>query len=90
MAFNGFQWVAPQIVGSASDWGYSYRCSDDRYPTAKKAFAAGIDELDHDDFVVAEWKNDKIVAVYTDPDKKRADLLKEYGKGVMREYGLAA
>lgn len=90
MAFNGFMWVAPHLVGSAAQYGYAYDCSDERYPTAKKAFDAGIEQLEHDDFVVAEWKNDKIVAMYSEPNKKRADLLKEYGKGVMREYGLVA
>lgn len=90
--FNGFMWAAPQIVGNATKWDYSYTCSSETYKTLKQAFKAGWKELGHDDFIIAQWKDDKVIAVYAGAEKsdKRDDLLEDYGDGIMREYGLAA
>lgn len=91
--YNGFMWVQPQIVGSPDDWDYTYKTGDSAcHESLKQAFDDGFEQLDHDDFVIAEWKNDKIIAIYAGPAKSdiRADLLDDYGNGIMQEFGLAA
>ena len=85
--FNGFMWVQPQF-GAGDD--YTYRVGDAScHKTPKAAFDDGYKRLDHDDFVIIEWKDNKVIAVYGEPDEVRPDLLEEYGHGIMREFGLA-
>lgn len=60
------------------------------FPSVTDAYNAGIEELGHDDFIVAEWNKSKVVAVYGGPKKSdiRPDLLIDYKFGLKKHFGL--
>jgi len=82
-------YAAPRIVGNAEDWGYSWTFGE--YHTTKAAAKKeGLRELEHDDFIIAEF-TDKCDAVIV--DRKRHDATsKDFGRyveSINQELGLS-
>lgn len=65
-------WIRPYIVGNADNWGMAHDSDLERKPTLAKAHAYGCEVLEHDDFWVGELEGNKLVALYSD-DEKRED-----------------
>lgn len=85
--------VAPQIIGNASNWGYSYNINDIFTPTIKGARTLGLEIFGHDDFFIAEFQDEKCIAVHIDGEHKgrytaNSKNFGVYVAGVNEELGL--
>lgn len=82
----GYIYIAPHIVGNASNWGYCYDSDRVEKSTPTAALRYGLKQVGSDDFWVAEMKDKKIVALYTasgltkrDDQEEIDDIHKEWG-----------
>lgn len=86
-----YKYCAVQIVGSPGDWDYAYYPSDDKYASVRKAQRAGLRELGHDDFIVAEFNGERCVAVHVGDEGRHTADSEDFGgyvSGINRELGL--
>jgi hypothetical protein len=81
-----YKFCCVEIVGNVDEWGYAYYVDEGEYYSPKKAHKAGIKELEHDDFIVAEFKEDACTAVYLRAGTKREET-HHYIKGINKELG---
>ena len=86
-----YRYCAPEIVGTPDNWGYAYYLSEADYASVKEAEKAGINNLEHDDFVIAEFKGQRCMAVHID-EKRHDRTSKDFGEyvdGINCEIGEA-
>lgn len=69
---NKFIYIAPHIVGNASEWGYCYDSDLKEFKTKEEAERHALRTLGHDDFWIGEIKNGKVISLYSG-EKKRTN-----------------
>ncbi len=87
-----YQAIAPQIVGTPSEWGYSFTFCDYGGDSVIEARDAGMDQFEHDDFIIAEFNDEhKCVAIHIEGKGRFTKSSEDYGdyvKGINNELGL--
>lgn len=63
-------YIAPHIVGSLKNLGYCYDTDREEKDSREEAQRYGEEQLEHDDFWVAEIRNGKVVALYSGEEKR--------------------
>lgn len=86
-----YRYVTVQFFGCIEHWEYEYCVCEDEFITVDDAYKAGIKEVGHDDFIVAEMKRGKCVAVHILGvgrfEKDNYDY-GEYVTGINKELGV--
>lgn len=67
---NYYIYIQPHIIGNLENWGYSYDTDYERFSTREKAQRHGENTLGHDDFWVAEVEHDKVIALYSNTERR--------------------
>ena len=79
-----FIYIQPQIVGNVENWGYVYYSDLIENNNIASAYRYGYKKLGHDDFIIAEIDNNKLICLYNQDGKKRTDK-KEFD-GIKEEF----
>jgi hypothetical protein len=77
-------YIQPQIIGNPEYYGYVYYSDLIENDSIASACKHGYKTLHHDDFIIAEIDNNKLICLYNQDGKKRTDK-KEFD-GIKEEF----
>jgi hypothetical protein len=79
-----------QITGDHTNQGEAYYLCDNKHYTVDQAQKDGLKEYGHDDFIIAEFIEEKCVAVHILGNRhdNSSEDFGEYVYGINKEYGL--